>query len=152
MLGNSRRDLKPSRGEAPPIRRSILKLQDAPLLVSKRKNSKHEQVELMRPFIPSVLLFSVLFAAAQSQPAPQIGYKSAADAEQKKTLLLRDFEPVSMLDVPAHKVDKTKFYVIDVHNHVNDAARIDDHIPPEPAVEVMDHTNVKTVVMLTAPG
>ena len=70
---------------------------------------------------------------AQTTPTPQIGYKSAADAEQKKTLLLRDFHPVSMLHVPAHPVAKAKFYVIDVHNHVNDAAGIDEHMPTRSA-------------------
>lgn len=80
---------------------------------------------------------------------PQIGYKSAADAEQKKTLLLRDFHPVSMLHVPTHQVSKAKFYVIDVHNHTNDAAHIDEHMPPEKVVEVMNNTNVRTVVILT---
>jgi len=79
----------------------------------------------------------------------QIGYKSAADADQKKTLLLKDFQPVPMLHAPVHNVDRAKYYVIDVHNHVNDAMRIDDHIPPERAVEIMDRTNVKTVVILT---
>jgi predicted TIM-barrel fold metal-dependent hydrolase len=79
----------------------------------------------------------------------QIGYKSAADAEQKKTLLLRDFHPASMLHAAAHEVPRAKFYVIDVHNHINDAAGIDEHMPPERVVEVMDHANVKTVVILT---
>jgi hypothetical protein len=32
-------------------------------------------------------------------------------------------------------VQKARFYVIDVHNHVNDAARIDDHMPPERVIE-----------------
>ncbi len=105
----------------------------------------------MKRFIPIVfLLFATLFLAAQSQSAaPQIGYKSAEDADQKKTLLLKDFKPVSMLHVPVHQVEKAKFYVIDVHNHVNDAARIDDHMPPERVIEVMDRTNVKTIVILT---
>ena len=49
----------------------------------------------------------------------------------------------------AHNVDRAKYYVIDVHNHVNDAARIDDHMPPGEVVEIMDDTNVKTVVILT---
>lgn len=80
---------------------------------------------------------------------PQIGYKSAADAEQKKTLLLRDFHPASMLHVPTHQVPRAKFYVIDVHNHTNDAANIDEHMPPEKVVEVMNNTNVKTLVILT---
>jgi len=84
---------------------------------------------------------------AQSQG--QIGYKSAADADQKKTLLLKDFQPSSMLHAPAHNIDRAKYYVIDVHNHVNDAARIDDHMPPKEVIKIMDNTNVKTVVILT---
>jgi len=90
-----------------------------------------------------------LFSQNSSSQQSQIGYKSAEDAEQKKTLLLRDFKPTSMLHVPAHKVDRAKFYVIDVHNHVNDAQGIEDPIPPQRAIEVMDKTNVKTVVILT---
>lgn len=92
-------------------------------------------------------------ASAQSQAAPQtagqIGYKSAEDAEQKKTLLLKDFKPASMLHGPAHNVDRAKFYVIDVHNHVNDAQGIDEPMPPARVIEVMNNTNVKTVVILT---
>jgi uncharacterized protein len=87
--------------------------------------------------------------AGAPEPPAQIGYKSAADAEQKKTLLLKDFKPISRLHAAAHPVDKAKFYVIDVHNHVNDAARIDEHMPPERVVEVMNATNVKTIVILT---
>ena len=99
--------------------------------------------------IAAFLTFSAL-AIAQNPPASgQIGYKSAADAEQKKTLLLRDFKPKSMLHVPAHNVDRAKFYVIDVHNHVNDAARIDEYMPPQRVIEIMDNTNVRTVVILT---
>jgi uncharacterized protein len=85
----------------------------------------------------------------QSQPQGQIGYKSAAGAEEKKTLLLKDFHPAPMLHAPVHKVDRAKYYVIDVHNHVNDALRIDDHMPPERVVEIMNNTNVKAVVILT---
>jgi len=95
--------------------------------------------------VPGVRAQTAGPAAVQSQ----IGYKSAADAEQKKTLLLRDFHPVSMLHVPAHSVPKAKFYVIDVHNHINDAAAIDEHMPPERVIAIMNNTNVKTVVILT---
>ena len=73
----------------------------------------------------------------QDKPAP-IGYQSAADAEQKKTLLLKDFHPVSMLHAPEHAVERAKYYVIDVHNHVNDAMRIDEHMPPERVLEIMN--------------
>ena len=92
--------------------------------------------------------------ASQNQPSNQtnsgqIGYQSAPDADQKKTLLLKDFAPTSMLHAPVHPVPKARFYVIDVHNHVNDAAGIDEPMPPERVVEVMNNTNVKTIVILT---
>jgi predicted TIM-barrel fold metal-dependent hydrolase len=103
----------------------------------------------MRRFLVATFLFSVLASGPVPSQQAQIGYKSAADAEQKKTVLLRDFKPVSMLHVPVHHIDKAKFYVIDVHNHVNDAASIEDHMPPEQVVKIMDATNVKTIVILT---
>ena len=101
-----------------------------------------------------LLLSTTAWLAAQSAPPKdqsqeQIGYKSAADAEQKKTLLLKDFQPVSMLHAPVHNVDRAKYYVIDVHNHVNDAMGIDEHMPPGRVIEIMNTTNVKTVVILT---
>lgn len=96
--------------------------------------------------LPVLLLLSALGVAQQQQP---IGYQSAPDADSHKTLLLKDFHPVPMLHAPVHKIDKAKFYVIDVHNHVNDAARIDEHMDPKRVVEVMDNTNVRTIVILT---
>jgi predicted TIM-barrel fold metal-dependent hydrolase len=123
---------------------------------SKPPNSATQGIQPMTA-MPSVrlslflaCLFSIsAFAQTQPQSQPQIGYKSAADADQTKTLLLKDFKPASMLHAAAHPVDKAKYYVIDVHNHVNDAARIDEHMPPERVVQVMDATNVKTIVILT---
>src|SRR5581483_5183286 len=97
----------------------------------------------------SAIVSLSLFAQDNQQQQDQIGYKAAKDAEQKKTLLLKDFKPVSMLHAASHKVDKAKYYVIDVHNHVNDAQGIEDHMPPDQVVKVMDATNVKTVVILT---
>jgi uncharacterized protein len=104
-----------------------------------------------------LLLLSTLASTGSAQTgtqptetsSSQIGYKSAADAEKKKTLLLKDFQPVSMLHAPVHEIERAKFYVIDVHNHVNDAQGIDEPMPPQRVVEVMDKTNVKTVVILT---
>jgi predicted TIM-barrel fold metal-dependent hydrolase len=100
------------------------------------------------------LAFLVWPAAQTSSPQSdqsqaQIGYKSAAGADEKKTLLLKDFHPTPMLHAPVHRVDRAKYYVIDVHNHVNDAMGIDDHMPPARVVEIMNNTNVKTVVILT---
>lgn len=105
----------------------------------------------------SVLLILIVTGWATAQDASpkeaqapgQIGYKSTANADQKKTLLLKDFHPVPMLHAPVHKIDRAKYYVIDVHNHVNDAQGIDEHMPPERAIEVMNKTNVRTVVILT---
>src|ERR1700758_3150697 len=111
-------------------------------------NSMHASAIAKRNLPVFLFSFLTAFGFAQSQ-APQIGYKSAADAEQKKTLLLKDFKPVSMLHVPVHAVDRAKFYIIDVHNHVNDAARIDEHMPPARVIEVMNNTNVRTIVILT---
>jgi Amidohydrolase len=92
---------------------------------------------------------SALCQQPQAAPDKPIGYKSAADAEKKKTLLLKDFHPQSMLHAPVHKVDRAKFYVIDVHSHVNDALHLEEPLPPERVVQIMDKTNVKTVVILT---
>jgi predicted TIM-barrel fold metal-dependent hydrolase len=86
--------------------------------------------------------------ASPNQPG-QISYHEDPDADQNRTLLLKDFKPITMMHGSVHEVPKAKFYVIDVHNHVNDAARIDEHIPSQRAVEAMDNTNVKTVVILT---
>jgi len=102
----------------------------------------------------AAIFFLMLTALSSAQDptqgsSPEMGYKSAEDAEQKKTLLLKDFKPVSNLHAAEHKIDRAKFYVIDMHNHVNDAAGIGDSMPPERVVEVMDNTNVKTVVILT---
>jgi predicted TIM-barrel fold metal-dependent hydrolase len=110
---------------------------------------------LVREFSLITLLVFTSFAFSQTQqtpsqqPQPQISYKSAADAEQRKTLLLRDFHPKSMMHAAVHNVDRARFPVIDVHNHINDAARIDEHMPPEKIVQVMDAVNVRTVVILT---
>src|SRR5690349_17947555 len=105
-------------------------------------------------FLLLTTLASAGHAQVINQPAveassPQIGYKSAENAEQKKTLLLKDFHPVSMLHALVHEIERAKFYVIDVHNHTNDAAGIGDVMPPQRVIEVMDRTNVKTIVILT---
>ena len=84
-----------------------------------------------------------------AQEQEQIGYQKAAAADQNKTLLLKDFHPVSMLHGSAHDVSRAKYYVIDVHNHVNDARGIEEHMDPREVVGIMDGANVKTVVILT---
>jgi len=114
-------------------------------MVNQRKRNPQIAVAL-------VLLICLLRHGTESQDKTtkgQIGFQSAPDAEQKKTLLLKDFKPQSMLHASAHNIDRAKYYVIDVHNHVNDAARVEERMPPERVVQVMDNTNVRTVVILT---
>lgn len=80
----------------------------------------------------------------------QIGYKPAANAEQNKTLLLKDFHPKSMLHVKQTPVLRAKFPVVDMHQHVNDARGIGERIPPAEVVQRMDLLNIKAMVILTS--
>src|SRR5450432_4099810 len=84
----------------------------------------------------------------QSLPA-QIGYKAAPDAEQKKTLRLKDYHPKSMLHVKQTPVLRAKFPVIDMHQHVNDARGAGDRLPPREVVARMNQLNIQTMVILT---
>lgn len=108
-------------------------------------------------FCLSVVLGAAAILPAQNaggQDSPehaqtQIGYHPTPDADQRKTLLLRDFHPKSMLHVPEHAPQRAKFYVLDVHNHTNDPAGIGDQMPSQDVVRIMDETNVKQIVILT---
>jgi predicted TIM-barrel fold metal-dependent hydrolase len=100
----------------------------------------------------TILLPAVLFPLlgfAQHQSQNQIGYKSAPKARERETLLLRDFHPQSMLHARVTPIQRARFAVIDVHNHVNDAMGIDEHIPPEKIIQIMNAANVRTIVILT---
>ncbi|HET8667010.1 MAG TPA: amidohydrolase family protein [Terriglobales bacterium] len=79
----------------------------------------------------------------------QIGYKAAKDADTRKAVLLKDFNPKPMVHVPVHEVKRAKFPVIDVHSHVNDAMGIADHTDPAQLVSMMDRDNIQTIVILT---
>lgn len=96
-----------------------------------------------------VLCLTLLAAALASGQQSPIGYKPAADADSKKTILLKDFHPETTLHAAAHQINRAKFPVIDVHNHTNDARGIGDRVDPKEMVERMDRLNVKTVVILT---
>jgi predicted TIM-barrel fold metal-dependent hydrolase len=88
-----------------------------------------------------ILLASALHA--------QIGYQDAPDANSKKTLLLRDFAPISMLHTEEHQVSRARYPVIDVHQHVNDAMGIGDSVDPHDLVAMMDRNNIRTITILT---
>ena len=101
----------------------------------------------MGTVMATLVISAALLAPAAA--AGQIGYKSDPNAEQKKTLLLRDFHPQSMLHVKATPVPRAKFPVFDVHQHLNDARGIGTRMPPQEAVALMDQLNIKSVVILT---
>src|SRR5580765_4124661 len=95
--------------------------------------------------LPLVLLAAALGSAQQ---AP-IGYQPAADADSKKTILLKDFHPETALHAASHQVKRAKFPVIDVHTHTNDARGIGDRVDPKEMIERMDKLNIKSVLILT---
>ena len=68
--------------------------------------------------------------------------------QQGADLLLRDFKPQSMWHVPVHNIERARFPVIDIHNHVNDAWGR-EHMPVERVVEIMNQCNVEKIVILT---
>lgn len=95
------------------------------------------------------VLLSALVLVSSILVAQDIGYNSAPDAEQKKTLLLRDFHPTTMMHAPEHKIERAKFPVFDVHQHVDDARGIGERVPPAEVVARMDRLNIKTIIILT---
>jgi uncharacterized protein len=100
----------------------------------------------------TALLFAFVAIVSGSSGAAQqtgIGYKSAADADSKKTLLLKDFQPEPTLHAAVHEIQRAKFPVIDVHTHTNDAVGIGDRVDPKEMVARMDRLNIKSIVILT---
>ena len=98
--------------------------------------------------VTTALLLTLL--GASECPAQQGGgYKPAPDAETKKVLLLKDFQPEPTLHRAAHEIERAKFPVIDVHTHTNDAAGIGDRVDPKEMAARMDGLNIKTIVILT---
>ncbi len=76
--------------------------------------------------------------------------QNGKEEAQKDDLLLRDFHPQSMLSVPVHNVQRARFPVIDVHNHVNDARSAGrEHMPPGEVLKIMDDCNIQKIVILT---
>ena len=103
-----------------------------------------------RRFFVAHLGFLAIAALTSVVVGQDIQYATGSNAAKDMTLLLKDWAPVPMLHAAKHEVAKAKFYVIDVHNHVNDAAGGHaEPIPPADVVKAMDAANVKTIVILT---
>jgi predicted TIM-barrel fold metal-dependent hydrolase len=97
-----------------------------------------------------VAVLAIAMAAERMTPAQDIQYREDPNADKRMTLLLKDWDPKPMVHLPAHEVPRAKFYVIDVHNHVNDAGGVHgEDVPPAEVVKAMDQANVKKIVILT---
>ncbi len=96
----------------------------------------------------SVLLFVLLLSPVVL--LAQIKYQPQPGAAERRSLLLRDYKPKSMLQLPVHNIQRAKFPVIDVHTHLNDAMGIHpDHVPAAKAIEMMDRCNIRQIWILT---
>ena len=67
--------------------------------------------------------------AARGLPASGANPAGAAQAAKPQRLALDDFQPRSMLHVPATKVERSRFPVIDVHTHLSFAAGHQNGVP-----------------------
>ena len=97
-------------------------------------------------------------SAQQTIPAPR-RRAATTPADARDSLLLRDFQPRSMLVVPETAVPRARFPVIDVHTHPTfrvksvagvphgEAVRVS--APPADVLAVMERRNVRTIVDLT---
>ena len=101
-----------------------------------------------------LILQAGLTASALTLPATILGqdiqYREDPEASKRMNLLLKDWEPKPMLHASTHEVPRAKFYVIDVHNHVDDAQGVNgESVPPAEVVKTMDSANVRKIVILT---
>jgi len=90
--------------------------------------------------------------------APETAGRPAAPLESAE-ILLKEFEPKSMLHVPVTKVLRPRFPVIDFHTHlgfnekqvqgVDIGERMKYMAPPDEILPVMDRKGIRTMVNLT---
>src|SRR5688572_28223451 len=94
-------------------------------------------------------------------PALAVAPRAADEAppQAPAVLELKDFQPRSMLQVPATRVPRAKFPVIDFHTHLGFSAKGVAGVPhgeerrfaatPAELLPVMDRVNLRTMVNLT---
>lgn len=105
-----------------------------------------------------------MMAGAAAQPrsshASRTAEGSTAGAgDRELPLLLSEFEPRSMLEVPASHVARSRFPVIDFHTHITVSAREVNGVAlaaertylgaPDELLAVMDRKNIRSMVDLT---
>jgi predicted TIM-barrel fold metal-dependent hydrolase len=87
-------------------------------------------------------------------PQPQANPKSEA-LQPKQGLLLKDYEPKSMLHVPENHVPRSRFPNIDFHTHLSWIDRkgktdiVRHTATPAEVLQVMDAKNIKVMINLT---
>jgi uncharacterized protein len=97
-----------------------------------------------------VALIALVGTRAPLAHGQDIQYREDPEAAKRMTLLLKDWDPKPMVHLKAHDVPRAKYYVIDVHNHVNDPGGVHgEEVPAAEVVKGMDRANVKKVVILT---
>lgn len=104
---------------------------------------------MIKGIVTTALFLALVSGSEASAQQTGIGYKPAADADSKKTILLKDFQPEPALHAAVHEIRRAKFPVIDVHTHTNDAAGIGDRVDPQEMIARMDRLNIKAIVILT---
>jgi predicted TIM-barrel fold metal-dependent hydrolase len=99
-------------------------------------------------------------AAAVPLTRTALGYEEQTRGEAKPAVLdLKDFQPRSMLKVPATTIARARFPVIDFHTHLGFSAKSVSGVPhgeerkfratPAELLPVMDRVNLRTMVNLT---
>lgn len=116
---------------------------------SMKEHNPRSPVAWRWPFLITMFALLLFGANHAAQPPRQIQYGERPGAAKRTTLLLRDFQPKSMLHVAVHNIVRARFPVWDVHNHVDDAMRSENRIPPAQLVQSMDRVNVAKIVILT---
>lgn len=77
---------------------------------------------------------------------PEDKFVAMATATAEVDLPLKDFQPVSMLVVPSHTIERACVPLIDYHNHL-------DTFEPQDVLPIMDACNVEHIVNITMqPG
>jgi uncharacterized protein len=103
----------------------------------------------MRRIVLSLLTLTGLWFWAGGSFSGQTE-REEAKAEKDKELLLKDYRPKAMVHLPVHAIDRARFPVIDVHNHVNDArGSTGEQQDPGRLVRMMDDLNLRKIVILT---
>jgi predicted TIM-barrel fold metal-dependent hydrolase len=104
----------------------------------------------LQRLVRMVALTALTITGVAPARGQDIKYGEDLEAAKRMTLLLKDWDPKPMVHVKAHEVQRAKYYVIDVHNHVNDpSGNHGEEVPPAEVVKAMDQANVKKVVILT---